>query len=299
MKRVNVLISTYNGETYLQEQVESIINQTYSNIYIYIRDDGSFDGTAKILDQLQKKYGEKLTYWLGENLGFGKSFLDILKEAEEGGYWAFCDQDDVWLPNKIEWAVEWMEKQTNHSIPLMFHSAFQNTDEQLNPRESYLPPSYSYDFVRSITDCLHMGFSAVINGTLRNMMLMGDETVLTTHDHWAELLVMEFGRVEFDSRIASLHRRLDCSLSEGTMKNRLKWLRGAFKGDSEILPSARECERVFGERMNTKDRRILNWFVYDRYHLTKSLKKAFYPRRWRPGISSEIVLRLLMLLGKV
>lgn len=296
---VNVLISTYNGEKYIAQQMESILNQTYPNIKIYVRDDGSQDGTVRILSEYQERLGkDRFQFFAGENKGFGKSFLRLLEIAEEGDYWAFCDQDDVWKEEKISCAVEWFRKQKGRK-PRMYHSSFLLTDESLHPTGKYLPPAYAYDFVRSITDCLHMGFSDVINGELRSMMLQGDQSVLTTHDHWAELLVMEFGEVFFDDRILTLHRRLDSSLSSSKMKSRLQWLRGALKGGSEILPSARECFRVFGGQMKERDRKVLEWFVYEKYDWKKSLKKAFYPRRWRPSASSELVVRLLMLLGKI
>lgn len=298
-KQVNVLISTYNGEKYIQEQIESIKKQTYPNIKIYVRDDGSSDGTWEILDRYRKELGtERFVAVRGQNLGFGKSFLELLELADDGDYWAFCDQDDVWLEQKIADAVCWLE-QNQSDKPRMYHSAFQNTNERLEPMDAYLPPAYEYTFIRSITDCLHMGFSEVINASLRTMMLQGDQKVLTTHDHWAELLVMEFGEVYFDPKIGSLHRRLDSSISGGSMKNRIKWLKGALKGGSDILPSARECYRIFGKDMEEKDRRVLSWFVYDRYSLPKSLCKAFYPKRWRPSLSSELVMRFLMITGKI
>ncbi|MCD7824539.1 MAG: glycosyltransferase [Clostridiaceae bacterium] len=299
MKQVNILLSAYNGETYLEEQVKSIIRQTYTNWKLYIRDDGSSDNTVAVLERLRAKYPDKIVYWRGENIGFGKSFLELLEKAEEGDYWAFCDQDDVWLPDKLFWAIEWLEQHESREIPILFHSAFTNTDEALNPQGDYLPPDYRYDFIRSITDCLHMGFSEVINAKLREMMLQGDRSVLTTHDHWAELLVMEFGHAEFDPRAATLHRRLDNSVSEGNWKNKVKWFRGAWHGDSEILPSARELMRVFGKEMKPRDRAVLKWFVYDRYSLVKSIKKAFYPHRWRPGLVSECCIRFLMLFGRI
>ncbi len=298
-KQVNVLISTYNGAKYIQEQIDSILKQTYSNIKIYVRDDGSSDETLAILKKNQEELGrERFVVIAGGNLGFGKSFMQILEIAEDGDYWAFCDQDDVWLEHKIADAVKWLEANQSQE-PRMYHSAFQNTDEQLNPQEAYLPPAYEYNFIRSITDCLHMGFSEVINAGLRDMMLQGDQSVLTTHDHWAELLVMEFGEVYFDEKIGSYHRRLDSSISGGGMKNRIKWLKGALKGDSDILPSARECYRLFGDKMQEKDYKVLSWFVYDRYSLKKAVCKACYPKRWRPSLSSELVMRFLMIIGKI
>lgn len=296
MKKVNVLISTYNGEKYIREQIESIQKQTYQNIAIYVRDDGSTDGTVSILQEYEKK-GE-ITLLRGENLGFGGSFLTLLKESENGDYWAFCDQDDVWLEDKVTWAVEWLEKQ-DEKIPCMFHSAYYLTDENLKIEASYLPPEKPYTFRKSITEVLHMGFASVINKALRDEMLKGEISHITSHDHWAELIVMKYGKVKFDDREAAYHRRLTYSLSGNSMKARIRWLKGALKGGSEILPVAKEFDRVFGKGKTEKDYKIIRWFCCEKYNLRKSLCKCFYPHRWRSSLSSELVLRFLMLIGRV
>lgn len=302
MLKVNVLLSTYNGEIYLEEQIESVLHQTYPHIALYIRDDGSSDSTVKIIQDIQQKNPNKITLFIGKNLGFGKSFLQLLKASDSGDLWAFCDQDDIWYPDKIETAVNWFcshPQNEFYSKPMLFHSAFSIVDENLKFQSNYLPPSYDYGFIRSITDCVHMGFSEVINGTLRQMMLQANINRLTSHDHWAELLAMAFGIVKFDPEIKSLHRRLQSSVSEGTFQNRIKWFKGAWKGNSDILPCAQECFRLYAQQLSPKDRKALSWFVFSSYDIQKSICKAFYPKRWRPGILSELSIRLLMLCGKI
>ena len=94
--KVVVLMSTYNGEKYIQEQLESILTQTYHNIKIYVRDDGSSDQTLEILKKYENE--NKIILLKGTNKGFIGSFLTLLKECEEADYYAWCDQDDIWLP---------------------------------------------------------------------------------------------------------------------------------------------------------------------------------------------------------
>lgn len=297
-KQVNVLISTYNGEKYIEEQLKSIEEQSYRNIKIYVRDDGSTDHTVEILKKWEDQ--NKIIFSQGPNVGYGKSFLTLLAQSDEGDYWAFCDQDDIWLKDKIKWAVEWLEKQQkNCSIPLMYHGAFAETDENLNITGEYLPPNYKYDFRRSITECVHMGFSTVFNKQLRQEMLKCNIDNLVTHDWWAELIVMEFGQVYFDSRISSWHRRLNDSVSGMNLSSRFKWLWRTLHSESEIVSCTREFKRVFGDQGKKPDMDIINLFVSDHYSIKKSLKKAFYPARWRASITSEAVVRMLMLLGKI
>lgn len=103
MKTVTILLSTYNGEKYLEEQLESIFNQKNCLVRIAARDDGSSDSTREILEKYEKQ--GKLIWYGGENLGPAKSFYDLLIKSGDSDYYAFADQDDIWEENKLEQAV--------------------------------------------------------------------------------------------------------------------------------------------------------------------------------------------------
>ena len=106
--KVCVLISTYNGERFLEEQIASIIAQKGVEVDILVRDDGSSDMTCSLLERWQKE--GKLKWYKGENLGFARSFMNLLKTASGYDYYAFCDQDDIWLEDKLQRAVTALEK---------------------------------------------------------------------------------------------------------------------------------------------------------------------------------------------
>ncbi len=102
-KKIAILLSTYNGEDYLHQQLESLLKQTHQFFHIYVRDDGSQDGTLDILKQFQNKFSDRLILLkdsLG-NVGVARSFR-ILLESVEADYYLFSDQDDIWEENKIE-----------------------------------------------------------------------------------------------------------------------------------------------------------------------------------------------------
>ena len=109
--KVNILLSTYNGEQYLKEQVKSIQDQTYQDWQLLIRDDGSTDGTVEIIQELvaQDERIRFINEGTVENLGVIKSFHTLLK-YEKADLYCFSDQDDVWLPEKIALQVEEAEK---------------------------------------------------------------------------------------------------------------------------------------------------------------------------------------------
>ena len=107
MKEVTILLSTYNGEKYLEEQLESITSQKGVSTKIIVRDDGSSDRTCDILDTWKEK--SALTWYRGENIGPAQSFMDLLRNAGDACYYAFSDQDDFWLSDKMQTAVSKLE----------------------------------------------------------------------------------------------------------------------------------------------------------------------------------------------
>ena len=97
-------MSTYNGEKYLREQIDSILKQTQVDAQLIVRDDGSSDGTVRILEEYSRNY-PNVSFYQGTNVGVGKSFLELLKNAPQADYYSFADQDDVWLEDKLNHAV--------------------------------------------------------------------------------------------------------------------------------------------------------------------------------------------------
>lgn len=100
MKLISIVLATYNGEKYVQQQLESIANQTYKNIELIIGDDNSTDNTIEILNNYSANYPVKIIL-NEENIGYVRNFEKLLSMCS-GEYIAFCDQDDIWLPNKLE-----------------------------------------------------------------------------------------------------------------------------------------------------------------------------------------------------
>lgn len=293
---VNVLISTYNGETYIAQQIDSILEQTYSDFRIYVRDDGSNDGTLNVLSKYENE--KQIVVFKGENIGFGRSFLWLLNEIDTGEYWAFCDQDDVWAKDKLQKAVDALERMDNCNPNYYVHD-FYITDEQLNIEGEHKNYIKNYSFQMAITECLHMGFATVFNRKFRSYMLKGDISKLPTHDWWAELIAMEFGTIYVDSYLGAYHRRLQTSVSGSALKNRIKWFKGALGGQSEIPTIAKEFYDTFEKNMNQKDKKVLSLFANRRYNLIHAVCKTCYPKRWRSSILSEMCVRFLMLIGRI
>jgi rhamnosyltransferase len=127
---VAVLMSTYNGELYIREQVKSILAQVGVKIHLFIRDDGSSDETLQELRSIQESNVGSIDLEVGANQGYAKSFLSLLVNVpSDYDFYAFSDQDDVWLPDKISVAIE---RQNADSLrPWIYASALEYVDEQL------------------------------------------------------------------------------------------------------------------------------------------------------------------------
>lgn len=132
---INILMSTYNGEKYLSEQIDSIINQTEKNWHLYIRDDGSTDQTINIIDRYTQK-DQRITFVKndGKNLGAMMSFFYLLETFGDSEYIAFSDQDDVWYPNKLELCLQTIqqaEKNDDSKTPIVVHCDLEVVDSEL------------------------------------------------------------------------------------------------------------------------------------------------------------------------
>ena len=133
---IAILMSAYNGAAYIREQIESLLAQTCQDFVVYIRVDGSADGTTEIVDEYASKYPDKIKHVDagGENLGCGQSFMWLL-EYVVADYYMYCDQDDVWLPTKVEETLAKMKEhdETGHKdVPCVVFTDAIIVDGEMN-----------------------------------------------------------------------------------------------------------------------------------------------------------------------
>lgn len=202
-----VLLSTYNGEKYLKEQIESILQQTLAdNIWIIVRDDGSSDDTLCILEMYRKR--EKLSYYQGKNIGSAKSFHELLRNSPQAEYYAFADQDDIWLPHKLENAIKAMK---NKKGPLLYGTKKIVVDEKLQRLDN---KDTTPQLDGPLNVFLHRneisGCTICINNKLRLIYLQGKHiTEGAYHDSWLVKLASLFGEIVFSEEAQILYRQHD------------------------------------------------------------------------------------------
>ncbi len=220
--RVEVIISTYNGAEYLEEQIASILNQENVDTHITVRDDGSTDSTLDILNAQCKKYPGRISLIKGNNIGYRKSFLFGLKESESADYYAFSDQDDIWLPNKLSKAVENLNK-LNSDIKL-YVSSLKITDRYLNEIGvndiSNMTNSLRCYFARPrLAGCTYVFNKSLKDAAIKLFELLIDDGIndisFPDHDFVVGAIGFACGEVYIDKDSFILHRRLSSSITGG------------------------------------------------------------------------------------
>lgn len=295
--RVNILVSTYNGEKYIDDQLKSLVYQEYKNITIYVRDDGSTDKTKKILEKYEKR--KQINLIKGENIGFCSSFIELLKNAKEGEYWSFCDQDDIWDSCKVKRAVEYLELEQEKNKPLLYYSYSSMFDENGRDLGIQKPPTGSLEFRRALTGTFGVGFSMVINTRLRELMLVCNPQKVHSHDWLAGAIALGMGKVIVDERVCAKYRRLETSVTRISFHRKMRWFINMLTNQGDVKERNIEFSRCFKNQLSDDKKKYLEWFDCEKYSLKNSLKKTFYPEMWRPSLSSEVCMRILMLIGKV
>lgn len=197
MEKVQVLLSTYNGEKYLCEQLDSVLAQECVEVSILIRDDGSTDGTINILQKYSLKY-DNVKYYQGDNLKTAKSFLELISVADESPYYALCDQDDVWDKDKLIRAINLLKKM-NNNVPLLYHSNVRVVDKDLN----FIRLLHSHHWIQnskytSLLEPMLLGCTGVFNLQTKKYVSRCMPRYCSMHDTWIYMVCMILGNVFYD-----------------------------------------------------------------------------------------------------
>ena len=200
--RVAVLLCTYNGATYLQQQLDSIARQTHSNLEIWVSDDGSTDETPQILSSAQNAWGsERIKILQGPRQGFARNFLSLACHPEvDADYFAFCDQDDIWLPAKLERALEALARLPQNQACL-YGGATRLVDQSGQVLGGSAMTPRVLGFENALVQNFAGGNTMVFNRRLReHLQHAGSALDIVSHDWWLYIVATAVGgHVVFDS----------------------------------------------------------------------------------------------------
>ena len=200
---IAILMATYNGEHFLQEQIESILDQSYTDWSLFIHDDGSSDGTNAIIDDYVVRYPEKIFRVLGASCGCARDNFFFLMREVEADFYMFCDQDDVWMPEKVRKTYISMQDIDCGSNPALVFTELSVVDEN----RSMIAESMSdyqnlncrdLSLNRLLIQNAVTGCTMMVNRALRDMMLKYNHIEnIKMHDWWAGIIAAAFGEILF------------------------------------------------------------------------------------------------------
>lgn len=304
--KIHILLSTYNGEKYLKEQLDSIFKQTYKNFVLFIRDDGSSDHTVEIIKNYRKQSDfitNRIRLLEGTNVGWQRSFWLLLEQSQGAQYYAFCDQDDVWLPQKLEAAVDMLEKEDN-SKPVLYYANYSYCDEKLNILHEAPKPKMPLIFQNVMLYTPAFGFAIVINESLRCKALEVSDNNKLAHDGWVQKVAAAMGKIIFDEKSRALYRRHGNAVTAGNAgigESISRWIKKEILGDKmkqELHYPLDRFAQEYGEQMNEQDRKLMNVFTGKTKNPVRWIRRLCFPKRLRPSVGGELALRIGFLLNR-
>jgi glycosyltransferase involved in cell wall biosynthesis len=215
MALIDILLATYNGEPFLGQQLESIFAQTSRDWHLTIRDDGSSDATQGTIEEWRSKHPDRINVIVGHQQarsGPAANYVGLMQHTDSP-YCMFCDQDDVWLPTKVEVTLERMRALTSQSaetIPSLVFTDLKVVDERLTVlseslwRYRHFNPEHTG--LNLLTENIITGCTVMLNRALREIATPVPEDAVM-HDWWAALLAAMFGRIAHVPAATMLYRQ--------------------------------------------------------------------------------------------
>lgn len=251
--KIKILMSTYNGEKYLEQQLNSIFNQTEKDFELIVRDDGSSDNTKNILEKYKKRYFEKITIIYGENKGAKNSFLDLINNVDlDSKYYSFADQDDVWLEFKLERAIKKIEENIEYDEEnIVYCSNYIFVDKNLknlkDGHDSNKILNYKLELKNSKFQSMMLGCTIVFTKEfLKKLKKIGkDYENIIMHDYWCYLVASKFSKIIFDKDKTLLYRQHGRNVSANEISFLKKFLNIRKRIEKKYLLEKREQSKKF------------------------------------------------------
>lgn len=303
-KRVAVLMSTYNGENYLREQIDSLVQQEGVETSIFVRDDGSQDRTLEILasykDHLVVMENE------GQNLGVGTSFMETLYQAgTEYDYYAFCDQDDVWFTDKLLQAIENIGSSQTPTLYCSNQTLVNQDLEEIGLRHAQPINTASLQILNDnpVTGCT-MVWNQALQELLHQPKNRPSHDVLKVriHDVWVAMVASTVGDIIYDPNSYIYYRQHEHNVvgvrKENLYANWYKKLCNKSKRNGRSL-LAKEIVEKFSDKI--EDTTLSDLKIVSDYQRSFSSKMALIRNNHLFSLSNEPkwAIRLKILLNLI
>ena len=297
--RVVVLMSTYQGEAFVAEQIESILWQLPPEGRLMVRDDGSRDDTAAIVRAFDDP---RISLACGPNLGFARSFFSLMAAAPvDAEMIMFSDQDDIWLPHKI--ARAWDHLAHSGGIPTLYCARQQLVDSKLAPIALSTAWPRPASFENALTENIVTGCTAAFNREALVLALkLSAPEAIYFHDWWLYLVVSAFGKVVIDRDATILYRQHgNNAIGRGAglalyieilrFIRRQSWAHIMYRQIGEFTT-------VFSGQLSSAQRQLVARY-FDPHRPSSLLRLLFVPKRFRQTLLGDVLLRLLLVVEVV
>ena len=305
MEKVLILLSSYNGEKYLAEQLDSILSQTGVEIHILIRDDGSTDSTTDIIERYQSKHPDCIILIKGSNIGWRKSFFSLAQLAQKDfphfKYFAFADQDDIWLPQKLKRGVDTLKKLP--AGPNLYCSNIIRYKDGValgKLRNVSVKPTFKGCLVRNYAT----GCTMVFNRALLDLICRNIPTIKIAHDYWFYMVACLCGSAVIDDESFIWYRMHDSNqvgFKSGIFEiwqRRLKSVSNLLK-NKEKEETAKELLRIHGDSMTGEAREAVAKLAAYKTSISKRLSLLFGNDYSYNSRSNDFWLKLRILCGRL
>lgn len=191
MKSVLVLMSTYNGQKYLSQQLDSVFAQKDVNVKLLVRDDGSTDNTVSILQKYQSDYDVEIL--TGKNLRPAQSFRELVRVSPDCDYYAYADQDDIWMPDKLAQAIRALSE-VEEEIPLLWYCGLSRLIDGNETDAGMCPLERAQSFETIVkTFWSTNGCTIVFNQKMMDILKSCDAGLIDMHDSWTNAMCLACG----------------------------------------------------------------------------------------------------------
>lgn len=302
--RFEVLLSTYNGMQYLEEQLASIESQTLGGVNLRVRDDGSTDATAPFLEKYSRER-ERVAFHRGENIGVVSSFLWLLDSIDQKTEWvAFCDQDDVWDDDKLRRAKDRLES-CSRDIPAMYFSSVRLVDESGKVLGVTSPCKRMPGFFNALAENIAAGCTIVLNRSAIELLSKRKPNLdkILMHDWWMYLVVSAFGNVIYDETPTMDYRQHSNNVV-GSSIGWAHWVerfaRVRRRGRTQLVDQAQEFACAYGgEQLSPQNRKTFEEFIElgGSGSFVTRLRYSWGAPVYRQNVLDDVLMRVMIVLG--